>query len=138
MSVTLGPWWLLVYIGIGVVLWLPLEWVAHRRLSRPDPFWPALMRAVRRRPYVPVATIVLWPTVLLWSLCDFPWTRRPEERGGVMDDWNPGSDEARAAGCICPTLGNNFGRRTPNPPDGWWLDPGCPLHGPGPTRIVDR
>lgn len=42
---------------------------------------------------------------------------------------NPGSDEARTKGCICPVLDNNHGKMAPWPPDGWWMDTECPLHG---------
>lgn len=44
---------------------------------------------------------------------------------------NPGSDEAREAGCICAILDNNHGTRPPYPPDGWWITAGCPVHAPG-------
>jgi hypothetical protein len=43
---------------------------------------------------------------------------------------NPGSDAARAQGCICPVLDNNHGKWAPWPPDGWWMRPDCPLHRP--------
>jgi hypothetical protein len=56
----------------------------------------------------------------------------------VPDRPNPGSDEARAIGCICPVLDNEHGRGIPWPrEDG--LDPeehpsfyvreDCPVHG---------
>lgn len=43
---------------------------------------------------------------------------------------NPGSDEAVAAGCICPVMDNNHGKHPPRPPSGWWMRPDCPLHQP--------
>lgn len=43
---------------------------------------------------------------------------------------NPGSDEARQAGCICAVLDNNHGRFAPYPPDGWWITEGCEVHAP--------
>lgn len=48
---------------------------------------------------------------------------------------NPGSKEARAAGCICAVMDNNHGRSAPWPPDGWWITMGCPVHAP---REVDE
>lgn len=48
-----------------------------------------------------------------------------------MADWvNPGSDEARERGCICPVMDNNHGKRAPWPPDGWWITEACPVHAP--------
>lgn len=42
----------------------------------------------------------------------------------------PGSDEARHYGCTCPMVENNFGERSPMPPDGWYLDTDCFVHLP--------
>jgi hypothetical protein len=42
----------------------------------------------------------------------------------------PGSDEARHYGCTCPMAENNFGERSPMPPDGWYLDTDCFIHLP--------
>lgn len=36
----------------------------------------------------------------------------------MSDKPNPGSDEARAAGCKCAVLDNNHGKFPPYPPDG--------------------
>lgn len=47
---------------------------------------------------------------------------------------NPGSDEARAAGCICPVLDNNHGKFAPWPDDGWWINGDCSLHAEEFTR----
>ena len=41
---------------------------------------------------------------------------------------NPGSVAAFALGCICPPEPNNNGEFAPGPPNGWWIDTGCPLH----------
>jgi hypothetical protein len=46
----------------------------------------------------------------------------------MLERPNPGSDEARAEGCICPVLDNNRGRSAPWPPDGWWMREDCPVH----------
>lgn len=44
----------------------------------------------------------------------------------MNDKPNPGSQNARDAGCICPALDNNDGIR---PPDYWWIRPDyCPVH----------
>lgn len=47
-----------------------------------------------------------------------------------MEKPNPGSEKARLMGCICAVLDNNHGRVAPDPPDGWWITAGCPLHAP--------
>ena len=41
----------------------------------------------------------------------------------------PGSDDAVAAGCLCPVHDNARGRGMPGP-DGpmYWIADGCPLH----------
>jgi len=49
---------------------------------------------------------------------------------------NPGSDEARSAGCICAVLDNNHGKWSPWPPDGWWITVGCPVHASLATKKV--
>lgn len=43
---------------------------------------------------------------------------------------NPGTRAAIEQGCICPVMDNNHGQWPPYPPDGWWLNPDCPLHRP--------
>ena len=50
---------------------------------------------------------------------------------------NPGSNEAHDQGCTCPRGDNYGGHMAPFPPDGWWIRPDCPLHGPrrGPEDI---
>lgn len=53
---------------------------------------------------------------------------------------NPGSDEALAAGCICPVMDNNHGKYPPYPPSpthpegAWWHTSGCPVHLPKPAK----
>ncbi len=44
---------------------------------------------------------------------------------------NPGSNAARAQGCVCPVLDNNHGTSPPWPPNGWWISEECPIHGAG-------
>ena len=43
---------------------------------------------------------------------------------------NPGSDEARKAGCTCPRSDNHYGQGIPTK-DGplFWYNGDCPLHG---------
>ncbi len=49
---------------------------------------------------------------------------------------NPGSDEAIAAGCRCPVMGNGHGegvyggRKSENGETMFWVSDDCPLHGP--------
>lgn len=50
--------------------------------------------------------------------------------GMSADIPNPGSPAARALGCCCPVLDNCRGKWPPYPPDGWWIDQECPVHGP--------
>jgi hypothetical protein len=48
---------------------------------------------------------------------------------------NPGSPAAHARGCRCPSIDNNHGKTAPWPPDGWWVNEGCPMHSlPGQHR----
>lgn len=42
---------------------------------------------------------------------------------------NPGSSAAREGGCTCPRMDNHYGRFAPWPPDGWWINEECPMHG---------
>ena len=41
---------------------------------------------------------------------------------------NPGSQEARDQGCLCPRMDNCNGKWAPRPPDGWFIRSDCPLH----------
>lgn len=45
----------------------------------------------------------------------------------VSETRNPGSPEAREAGCICPEEANHHGVMPPLGPK-WWVDVDCPLH----------
>lgn len=48
-----------------------------------------------------------------------------------MSDWkNPGSREALDAGCRCPVMDNNHGKR-PGMFGGWYIALDCPVHGDG-------
>ena len=48
----------------------------------------------------------------------------------MSDTRQPGSDEAVAAGCICPRMDNcrGKGRYGDGEKYGWWMVEGCPLH----------
>lgn len=57
----------------------------------------------------------------------------------MPDRPNPGSREAKAAGCRCPVLDNCRGIRPPYPPDGWVINEDCPIHGlTNPERTTDE
>jgi len=67
----------------------------------------------------------------------------PNETGGAFPAWqergdpNPGTDDARKAGCLCPIIDNHYGMgarldmETGNPL--FWIVDGCPLHAPPPA-----
>jgi hypothetical protein len=42
----------------------------------------------------------------------------------------PGSEDARKRGCICPVIGNHYGRGVPKPDGGrdYWVNAMCMLH----------
>lgn len=44
----------------------------------------------------------------------------------------PGTYQAAASGCICDVQANNHGRN--EPPGGWHITEGCPVHAPSTTR----
>jgi len=60
------PSWLpLLYLGIGALLLLPLEYRTYRRTTgKHDPFPVELWRGVKRRPWAPFVVIILWPLAL--------------------------------------------------------------------------
>lgn len=65
LTITLQLWWLLAYLAVGVVLVLPLEWLAWRSIHHPPPFWRELARGLRRRPWMPLVAIAVWPYALI-------------------------------------------------------------------------
>ena len=48
----------------------------------------------------------------------------------MSDTPNPGSNNARALGCVCAVLDNNHGTFAPWGKDGWRITQGCPVHDP--------
>ncbi len=52
--------------------------------------------------------------------------------GGMMEKPNPGSDEAIAAGCLCPVMDNEYGQGCGVGENGavlFWMSADCPIHG---------
>lgn len=66
VTVTLHAWWLLAYMAVGLVLWLPLEWVAWRSTHAREGFGSRLYQGLRGRPLVPLFTMLLWP-LAIWE-----------------------------------------------------------------------
>lgn len=63
VTITLHLWWLWVYLAIGTILWLPLNWLAWRNIAPPQPpFW----RLVWRNPLTNLLTVVCWP-IAVWE-----------------------------------------------------------------------
>jgi hypothetical protein len=54
-------WWPLAWIAVGLSLYIPLSYLAHTKVYRPGPFWSALWRSVKRKPWNPIVVAVLWP-----------------------------------------------------------------------------
>ena len=51
----------------------------------------------------------------------------------------PGSDAARAAGCICPVMDNGRGNiEHARARGGWWMVSDCPVHEHAPAPIPER
>lgn len=65
-TITLHAWWLALYLAVGVVLFLPIQWWDYRKGSIREGFWSSLGRGMKRRPYVLPASIVLWP-LAVWE-----------------------------------------------------------------------
>lgn len=62
ITVTLHAWWLLVYLLVGVVLWLPLEWLAYRKTYNPQGgFWRTLRVALHGDVQRVALLVVAWP-----------------------------------------------------------------------------
>lgn len=63
LTVTLHAWYLLVWVGAGAVLWLPLEYLAWRTLADPKPKFWGFLRSLGRHGLSRAALVVLvaWP-----------------------------------------------------------------------------
>jgi len=62
-TVTLRSWWIIPYLAIGVLLFLPLNYLAWRDVHKPDPFWRELHNFLHRERAARYAAvqIVAWP-----------------------------------------------------------------------------
>lgn len=60
-TITLRAWWVFAYLGVGAVLYLPLEWLAWLQIHNRPPFWCDLAAGIRKRPWTPFAYVVAWP-----------------------------------------------------------------------------
>ena len=49
----------------------------------------------------------------------------------------PGSNVAKAAGCLCPVVDNNYGAGFPRGSEHpeFWVTQTCPIHGVGPLEV---
>ena len=64
---TIHAWWFAAYLIIGIVLWLPISWLAWRQIHKAKPFWRDTAGQIRQRPYL-LATMTLgWP-LALWEV----------------------------------------------------------------------
>lgn len=64
VTVTLHAWWLAVYLLVGVVLWVPLWYLAWRRSihAQRAPFWRWLW--VHADPLDVLIQVVAWPAAV--------------------------------------------------------------------------
>lgn len=72
ITVTITHWHIIGYLAIGLVLWLPLEYVAYRRTAHPKKgFWPGLRDALRASDkFIPLAVMLLWPLCIYVTLTE--------------------------------------------------------------------
>lgn len=67
VTITLHLWWLWVYLAVGAVLWLPLEYLAWRQKTPRTTFWRDLRRVLPLRPWwSSLAIVAVWP-VAVWE-----------------------------------------------------------------------
>lgn len=61
--------WLWLYFLVGLVIFLPANWFAHRRVPdwRRQNYWRWMATNIRKRPFGVVVLVALWPAVL-WEL----------------------------------------------------------------------
>lgn len=64
LTVTLHAWWLLAYLAVGAVLYVPLYWLSWRHMSNRDSFW-VWLEVMHHRDWgrLPVG-IALWPVMV--------------------------------------------------------------------------
>lgn len=65
-------------------------------------------------------------------------SRGKEASGMTADTPNPGSDDARKQGCVCPVLDNAHGRGawgSEGDDAVFWIRPDCTVHGSTPRSI---
>lgn len=72
LTVTLHLWWLWAYLAVGVVSWLPLSYLAHRRVEGRGPFWPYMRWWVRWHglagsAWLALVQVVAWP-LAAWEI----------------------------------------------------------------------
>lgn len=72
MTVTLHVWYLLPYLAVGVLLWLPLNWLAIRQIHQHGPFVDEMLHDIRRHGVLGsvgrfVLQVTLWP-VAIWEI----------------------------------------------------------------------
>lgn len=78
-------WWLVAYLLVGLVLWLPMEWYMWRHISPPrGPFWQLLRHCLRRRPWAPLTATLAWPVIVADEVQSWRYRRRPRVR---VSDW---------------------------------------------------
>ena len=74
-------WWLYLYLAIGVVLFLPLNWLALKQIANPDPFWVEVRRS---RWSSRLIQVVAWP-LAIWEVLRWPvkkaWRSRFTPKG---------------------------------------------------------
>lgn len=68
VTMTLHLWWLLAYLAVGVVLYLPLNWMANRQVTNRV----SLLHILRRNGVINFVTafvvqVVAWP-LAVWEL----------------------------------------------------------------------
>lgn len=69
VTITFHLWWLWAYLGIGVVLYLPLNWLVWRRKDWHGDFsfWRSQWANLRRDHFLPLLVqVVAWP-LSIWE-----------------------------------------------------------------------
>lgn len=71
VSFAIHLWWIGAYLAIGVLLWLPLEYVPYRQIHcPPQGFWAGARSNLRRHgwaaPLRILVPVVVWP-LAVWE-----------------------------------------------------------------------